>query len=1167
MTRAAHAPKHPYLYPTLDDPQFNPRIAQRKEFYDTRYEGGVRDVVAEAEKLCSAEFELAPHQLFVRNFMSMQTPYNGLLLYHGLGSGKTCSAIGVAEEMRDYLRHTGAAQGREKIIIVAAPNVQQNFRTQLFDPSRLEEKPRGSGLWSIRSCTGMKYLREVNPLATAHLSREKIERDVRRTIRASYKFYGYEKFANLVAKMLDGAGDDSPVGRRKQRALEAWAANRLIIVDEAHNMGTFDSKDKAVAETMEQLVRAAPRLRLLLLSATPMYHDPKEIVWLLNLLRANDGRPKVSTRDVFAADGTFTEQRAEDGGATPIVGRELLQDRATGYVSFVRGENPYTFPYRIWPSMFAPDRTPASVPLGRVQLNGRPVDTPLQHLQLYIVRPRAYQAAAYRYICDTNDMSSLQYTVLQVPIQALDMTYPAGVASTTEALAAAGEDPSDLVAARGLARTMDYSETGEGKRENRAFALGSFAYKPGVPEVFSQALIGDYGAKIAAVVDACASASGLVLVHTEYIPGGVLPLALALESRGFKRAGNRRSLFKAPQTEPLDYRPGGPPPGSAMSQAAYAVITGDQGISPDNASEVKLVTADDNVYGQRAKVVIISQAGAEGLDLKYVRQVHVMEPWYNMSRIEQIIGRAVRTCSHKALPFPLRNVQIFLYGSKLPDTDEEAADVYVFRQAEARAVRIGRVARALKESAVDCLLNLEQTGFTVEQMAQSVPQTLGGGQDITYAVGDRPYTAACDYLETCAYKCSPVAGLREAVGPAGPRLDTFSESALLLNSEMLMQRVRKVFRELYFVGKTQLVAMVTARRSYPLVQIDAALSRLVDDRSERITDKYGRVGRLVNVGQMYLFQPLELGDTRVTVHERQTPLAFKREAVRMSVPPPALRRHSSRGSTPGDQMADALADLTRDYENAYVDGTGPSSARLSLVGQAAAWLRTTGLTPAQIAPLVVGYLVDRLDELGLTSLLDGMSYGAGGAGAFTTLVRNHLEHLTLRHGRRRAVMGVSLVGRAPLRLLVQRPDGGWGEATSEDRHDFREALEAKKGTFEPYAEKLGTPLGFLYPFRGETMAFKLKDMHQVGKTGARCDQGATTYVKQAVVSLLEGWGYRMDREQGRSVACAVQELLLRHRTRRGEEGEEGEGGGGDEGRAWFVSPANAVLLGLPKLHF
>ena len=90
--------KFDYLYPSLDDPSFNTQIASRKEFFDTRYEGVQEGDIKEiAEKLCNAEFELAPHQMFVRNFMSFQTPYNGLLLYHGLGSGKTCSAISVAE--------------------------------------------------------------------------------------------------------------------------------------------------------------------------------------------------------------------------------------------------------------------------------------------------------------------------------------------------------------------------------------------------------------------------------------------------------------------------------------------------------------------------------------------------------------------------------------------------------------------------------------------------------------------------------------------------------------------------------------------------------------------------------------------------------------------------------------------------------------------------------------------------------------------------------------------------------------------------------------------------------------------------------------------------------------------------------------------------------------
>ena len=93
--------EYSYLYPNLDDPNFNIKITERKEFFDTRYDGTIKDVAEYSDKICNAEFELAPHQLFVRNFLSFQTPYNSLLLYHGLGTGKTCSAISVAEEMRD----------------------------------------------------------------------------------------------------------------------------------------------------------------------------------------------------------------------------------------------------------------------------------------------------------------------------------------------------------------------------------------------------------------------------------------------------------------------------------------------------------------------------------------------------------------------------------------------------------------------------------------------------------------------------------------------------------------------------------------------------------------------------------------------------------------------------------------------------------------------------------------------------------------------------------------------------------------------------------------------------------------------------------------------------------------------------------------------------------
>ena len=141
-----------------------------------------------------------------------------------------------------------------------------------------------------------------------------------------------------------------------------------------------------------------------------------------------------------------------------------------------------------------------------------------------------------------------------------------------------------------------------------------------------------------------------------------------------------------------------------------------------------------------------------GLDFKNIRQVHVMEPWYNMNRIEQIIGRAVRNCSHKELEFSDRNVLIYLYGTILENEEIEAADLYVYRLAEKKSKEIGIVSRVLKETSIDCLLNYEQINFTAENMDQIVRQNLSNGKTLDYQVGDRPYTAICDYMEKCQYK-------------------------------------------------------------------------------------------------------------------------------------------------------------------------------------------------------------------------------------------------------------------------------------------------------------------------------------------------------------------------------------------------------------------------------
>ena len=112
------------------------------------------------------------------------------------------------------------------------------------------------------------------------------------------------------------------------------------------------------------------------------------------------------------------------------------------------------------------------------------------------------------------------------------------------------------------------------------------------------------------------------------------------------------------------------------------MITGSPNLSPNNREEIKAVSSSNNINGEKIKVVIISEAGSEGIDFKNIRQIHILDPWWNLNRIEQIIGRGVRNCSHKELDFKKRNVGIFMYGTQLQNQEVESADMYLYRTAE-----------------------------------------------------------------------------------------------------------------------------------------------------------------------------------------------------------------------------------------------------------------------------------------------------------------------------------------------------------------------------------------------------------------------------------------------------------------------------------------------------
>lgn len=938
-----------FFYPDLNDRKFNVKIALKKEFNKYQYDGELPDSKQEFMKIVdpdtsqsnTGDFELQPHQSFIRNFMSYQTPYNGILLYHGLGTGKTCSAIGVAEETRTYMKQMGI---KKEILIVASKNVQDNFRLQLFDKRKLNKE---GGVWNISSCIGNKLLREINPANMKNLTKEKVTALVESLIRKSYKFLGYIEFANYIIRTAKGYDiedieeidvDETLLEKGFElnsitiKQLSKEFDGRLIIIDEIHNIRKTDEnkENKKVAINLEKLVGSAHNMRLLLLSATPMYNSPKEIVWMLNLLNMNDRRGKIKIKDVFDDRGNLLKD-----------GEEVLVRKSTGYVSFVRGENPYTFPYRIYPSVFSPENT---FPLKKdienndftliennnvyplIQINGKEIKNRDRIISIYLTHLSLCgdcgecQRCGYQYIINSlkekhsdsfEKMESFGYTLLQKPSESLIITYPSSDlkniidAEKKQAIKEKEKpekkdkkrkqgavDISTLTGAEGLKEVMIFKDTKASPKEK-----GSFEYKKDIlgkyGRIFSKEKIGKYSAKIKKVLDLIISpesglvSEGIILIYSQYLDAGIIPMALALEEAGFSRFSDfgAKNLFKnAPPTK--------------KNKLTYSMITGDHRLSPNNDEEIKAITSENNlINGDAIKVVLISRAGSEGIDLKCIRQVHILDAWYNMNLIEQVVGRAVRNYSHKALDFEKRNVQIFLHGTLVDGTEEEAVDLYLYRTAETKAIQIGEVTRILKESSVDCIINHKQTNFSQEVISNSigggVKQILSDGQVINnFQIGDAPYSASNDYMPSGNYKCRPlldkedemkIKQVIETENDEGANSDTYTEPFIMVNIDRIINKIKMLMKDRYFYKKKELFQLVSTPKKYSTIEIYAALSRLVEENSEIITDKYRRPGSLVNIGEYYLFQPIELKDKGLSIFERSVPVDYKHKMIRFDI--------------------------------------------------------------------------------------------------------------------------------------------------------------------------------------------------------------------------------------------------------------------------------------------
>lgn len=118
---------------------------------------------------------------------------------------------------------------------------------------------------------------------------------------------------------------------------------------------------------------------------------------------------------------------------------------------------------------------------------------------------------------------------------------------------------------------------------------------------------------------------------------------------------------------------------------------------------INTINKEENINGDIIKIIFITSAGAEGISLRNIRQCHIMEPHWNESRILQVIGRGNRLCSHRMLPISERILDVFRYKSL--SNVGQSTDEYIEKTAQAKEEINKSFLNAIKEAAVDCELN------------------------------------------------------------------------------------------------------------------------------------------------------------------------------------------------------------------------------------------------------------------------------------------------------------------------------------------------------------------------------------------------------------------------------------------------------------------------------
>lgn len=615
------------------------------------------DMVKTDEDPCfrKSKLELRKYQLFLSKYLDFNSPFKNILVYHGVGSGKTASTINI------YNTLYNASPGWNVFLLIKATLKDTVWMSDL--QVWLQEEERNFRFQNV------VFVSYDAPNA------DKAFMDAIKNADSSKKsLYVIDEAHNFIRNVYSNIST-----RQGRRALTIYD---YMIQDQKENDGT----------------------RIVLLSGTPAINNPYELALLFNLLRPNIfSKSESQFNQEFVSTSSYKTLNPSK--------KNLFQRRIMGLVSYYIGATPDYYASKTINYI--------DVTMSKYQ---EEIYTYFENLEEQIARKkRSKTASSETYKSYTRQSCNFVFPLMDQGISGETRPRPTGFKISekdAQLLEKAKENPK---AEKGTDKYYNVQNYLDATTKFANMFDSYLAAQNDIDEKNKHTIVDDiriyhekynddydefhkneekksglYGelhkssAKMLYVVFNILKSPGPVLVYSNYVlMEGLQIFKIYLKYFGFSSLDSKMSGE--------DYY---------RYTEYHGGVDAKQRVLNKNKFNEK-----ENSHGKLCKIMMISPAGAEGISLFSIRQVHLMEPYWHEVRMIQMIGRAIRMCSHKDLPMDERHVEIYRYKSVRAGAGKWTTDQYIEDLARGKEGLNQSFLDAMKEVAVDCVLNKSHNSF------------------------------------------------------------------------------------------------------------------------------------------------------------------------------------------------------------------------------------------------------------------------------------------------------------------------------------------------------------------------------------------------------------------------------------------------------------------------